>query len=289
MKHKRSINFMFIKNFLNVCTLSLLFSLPLSNIQAEVIDVQATIIKAQKNDKQGLYQLAYLKQMGQHGVEKNIPEAIELYKRASALGHRSANHNLGLIYYKGEGVPIDYVESAKWLAIASQRNLEDSQRVLLSMYYKELIPKNLTEMEKLHLQLAEKEEQREIESLADFYYFDKKDMELAVKPTLLLAQQGIAEYQFRLGSIYSKSVNGKSNYDKAFPWFLKAAEAGNLSAKLLLVTLYKYGLGVKQDHEKAIEWLNSAFSQSPEETCNIITDVISENNNNKNQCDLSTR
>lgn len=122
--------------------MSLLFSLPLSNIQAEIIDVQATMIKAQKNDKQGLYQLAYLKQMGQHGVEKNIPEAIELYKRASDLGHRSANHNLGLIYYKGEGVPIDYVESAKWLTIASQRNLEDSQRVLFSMYYKELIPKN---------------------------------------------------------------------------------------------------------------------------------------------------
>lgn len=144
-------------------------------------------------------------------------------------------------------------------------------------------------MEKLHLQLAEKEEQREIESLADFYYFDKKDMELAVKPTLLLAQQGIAEYQFRLGSIYSKSVNGKSNYDKAFPWFLKAAEARNLSAKLLLVTLYKYELGVKQDHEKAIGWLDSAFSQSPEETCNIIIEVVPENNNYKNQCDINTR
>ena len=157
------------------------------------------------------------------------------------------------------------------------------------MYYKELIPKNLTEMEKLNLQLVEKGEQIEIERLADFYYFDKKDMNLAVKPTLLLAQQGVAEYQFRLGSIYSKSVDGKSNYDKTFPWFLKAAEAGNLDAKILLVTLYKYGLGVKQDKEKAIEWSNSAFSQSHEETSKMINEVISKINNNKNQCDLNTR
>ena len=84
--------------FLKVCALSFLVSVSLTNIQAKEIDVQATIVKAQNNDQQGLYQLAYLKQMGEQGVEKNIPDAIELYKRASALGHRSANHNLGLIY-----------------------------------------------------------------------------------------------------------------------------------------------------------------------------------------------
>ena len=184
--------------FLKVCALSFLVSLPLTltNIQAKEIDLQATILKAPNNDQQGLYQLAYLKQMGEQGVEKNIPDAIELYKRASALGHRSANHNLWLIYYKGAGVAVDYAEAAKWLAIASERNLEDAQRILLSMYYKELIPKNLNQMEKLHLQLAEKGEQREIERLADFYYFDKKEMDLALKPTLLLAQRGVPGIAF---------------------------------------------------------------------------------------------
>lgn len=40
--------------------------------------MQGTILKAQNNDKQGLlYQLAYIKQLGEHGDEKNIPEAIE--------------------------------------------------------------------------------------------------------------------------------------------------------------------------------------------------------------------
>lgn len=258
--------------------------LPLGIINAEEFDVQGIILKAQNNDKQGLYQLAYLKQFGEEGIEKNIPEAIELYKRASALGHRSANHNLGLIYYKGEDVAQNYNEAAKWLAIASERNLEDSQRILLSMYYKELIPKNINKMEQLHIQLAEKGEQEDVERLADFYYFDKKDFVLAEKYTLQLAQQGVAEYQYRLGSIYSKPVNGIQGYEKAFPWFLKAAQAENLDAKLLLVTLYKYGLGVKQDQEKAIAWLNSAFAQNPKESCRIITEVVSEINKTKNEC-----
>ena len=155
------------------------------------------------------------------------------------------------------------------------------------MYYKELIPKNINKMEQLHIQLAEKGEQRQIERLADFYYFEKKDLALAEKYVLMLAEQGVAEYQYRLGSIYSKPMNGKQGYEKAFPWFLKSAEAGDLHAKLLLVTLYKYGLGVKQDQDKAMEWLNSAFIQDPKESCRIITEGVSEINKTKNECSFN--
>ena len=150
-----------IRKNLKVMAFSLVMSLPLEALNAEEFDVQGTILKAQNNDKQALYDLGVLKHEGHYGVEKNIPEAIELYKRASALGHRSANHNLGLIYYEGEDVAKNYNEAAKWLAIASERKLEDSQRILLSMYYKELIPKNINKMEQLHIQLAEKGEQRD--------------------------------------------------------------------------------------------------------------------------------
>ncbi len=72
-----------IKKLLNILSVGLVTSLPLASVQAEELDVQSTILKAQNNDKQGLYQLAYLKQFGEQGVEKNIPEAIELYKGAS--------------------------------------------------------------------------------------------------------------------------------------------------------------------------------------------------------------
>ena len=76
------------------------------------VEVATIKEKAKNNDKQGLYDLAVLTQFGLDGVEKNQNEAIELYKRASALGHRSANHNLGLIYYNGSGVSVDYPEAA---------------------------------------------------------------------------------------------------------------------------------------------------------------------------------
>ena len=45
---------MLMKHFLKVCLLSLFVSIPLTSLQAEEIDVQETILKAQNNDKQGL-------------------------------------------------------------------------------------------------------------------------------------------------------------------------------------------------------------------------------------------
>ena len=105
-------------------------------------DLAGTLEKAKNNNKQGLYDLAVLKQNGMYGVEKDLKGAIELYKRASALGHRSANHNLGLIYYKGEGVAVNYPEAAKWFSIAADRKVEDSQRNLLRMYYLKEVPRN---------------------------------------------------------------------------------------------------------------------------------------------------
>ena len=90
------------------------------------------------NQKQALFDLVYLTQTGQ-GAEQDLPKAIELYKKASALGHRSANHNLGLIYFYGKGVKQDYLESAKWFKIAAERDVTDAQRNLLKLYYRHLI------------------------------------------------------------------------------------------------------------------------------------------------------
>ena len=236
-----------------------------------------------------MYQLAYLKQFGEQGVEKNIPEAIELYKRASALGHRSANHNLGLIYYKGAGVKVDYAEAAKWFEIGAQRNLDDSKRMLLIMNKYELIPKNEKKLESLLIEFADKGKQEDIEQLADYYYYTKQNMQLAEKPTMFLAEQGLAQYQSRLGMIYYKGIDAKPDYKKAYPWFLKAAEANDLSGKISVASFYLGGLGVEQNFEKAAAWFNSAYKQDPVKTCEIHSIVLSKLNNEIQQCELSSR
>lgn len=270
--------------YIKLSMLFVLTALPCSITYAAEIDVQKTIIQAQNNQKQALYDLAVLKHMGLNGVEINLPEAIELYKRASALGHRSANQNLGLIYYKGVGVKVDYVEAAKWFEIGAERNLEDSKRMLLIMNKYELIPKNEKKLESLLIEFANKGKQEDIEQLADYYYYTKNDLLLAEKPTVLLAEKGLAKYQHRLGMIYYKGTDGKPNYEKAYQWLLMAAEADHVSGKISLASLYLGGIGVQQDFEKAVHWFNEAYAQDPVYTCELLNFAHRELNNSTSSC-----
>lgn len=275
--------------YIKLFMLFVLTALPFSITFSAEIDVRKTIVQAKNNDKQALYDLAVLKHMGLEGVEINLPEAIALYKRASALGHRSANQNLGLMYYKGVGVNVDYVEAAKWFEIGAERNLDDSKRMLLIMNKYELIPRNDKKLESLLIEFAHKGKQEDIEQLADYYYYTKNDLLLAEKPTVLLAEKGLAKYQHRLGMIYYRGTDGKPNYKKAYPWILKAAEANDLNGKISVASFYLGGLGVQQDFEKAAAWFNSAYEQDPVKTCEIHSLVLSELNNETQQCELSRK
>lgn len=275
--------------YIKLFMLFVLTALPFSITFSAEIDVRKTIVQAKNNDKQALYDLAVLKHMGLEGVEINLPEAIALYKRASALGHRSANQNLGLMYYKGVGVKVDYVEAAKWFEIGAERNLDDSKRMLLIMNKYELIPRNEKKLESLLIEFANKGKQEDIEQLADYYYYTKQNMQLAEKPTMLLAEQGLAQYQSRLGMIYYQGIDAKPDYKKAYPWFLKAAEANDLNGKISVASFYLGGLGVQRDFEKAAAWFNSAYEQDPVKTCEIHSLVLSKLNNEIQQCELSRK
>ena len=57
-----------IRKNLKVLVFSLVLSLPLGIINAEEFDVQGTMLKAQNNDKQALYDLGVLKHEGRYGV-----------------------------------------------------------------------------------------------------------------------------------------------------------------------------------------------------------------------------
>ena len=48
-------------------------------------------------------------------------KAFELYRKAAAMGHASAQYNLGLCYGNGEGVKQDYRKAAKWYRKVAQK------------------------------------------------------------------------------------------------------------------------------------------------------------------------
>ena len=68
---------------------------------------------------------------------------IQELQKAAEQGDAVAQFNLGVLYYKGEGVPQDYKEAFKWHLKAAEQGYADAQTNLGITYYAGLgVPKN---------------------------------------------------------------------------------------------------------------------------------------------------
>jgi TPR repeat protein len=54
-------------------------------------------------------------------VPQDHQEAVRWYRLAADQGYADAQYNLGVMYYKGQGVPQDYGEAHMWLNLATSR------------------------------------------------------------------------------------------------------------------------------------------------------------------------
>lgn len=48
--------------------------------------------------------------------------AIDMYKVAASWAYKPAEYNLGLMYFKGQGVAVDRARGAAWMILAAERN-----------------------------------------------------------------------------------------------------------------------------------------------------------------------
>ena len=69
-------------------------------------------ISLQRQEAERLYKLAFaahycLKR------QQNYTEALDLYHQSAERGHSKSQTNLGMMYYSGRGVPVDYAQAAK--------------------------------------------------------------------------------------------------------------------------------------------------------------------------------
>ena len=56
----------------------------------------------------------------------------------------------------------------------------------------------------------------------------------------------------------SLGIASGTNYNLAFSWYRKAAEAGNPNAMAYLGSAYLYGMGVDTDYQQALAWYRKA-------------------------------
>jgi len=79
---------------------------------------------------------------------------------------------------------------------------------------------------------------------------------------LKAAAQGVAEAQYELGlRYYEYGKKAKTNYTTAFSWFFKAANQGFVPAQYSVAVMYGLGQGVPQENVKAQKWFNIAAAQ----------------------------
>lgn len=83
----------------------------------------------------------------------------------------------------------------------------------------------------------------------------------AAKLVTMLANQGDAVAQNRLGEMYASGRNVQRDSAQAVVWFRRSAEQGNADGEYNLGVIYKTGQGVPQDYAQAIIWIRLAAGQ----------------------------
>ena len=125
-------------------------------------------------------------------------EAIINLKKSSEERNAKAQYDLGVMYYKGEGVEKDDKKAFKWFTKSAEQGNANAQYNLGSMHGLEM------------------------------------DYKKAVEWYTKSAEQGNANAQFNLGFMYSKGLGVEKDHEKAFEWYTKSAEQGNDFAKKTL-------------------------------------------------------
>ncbi len=84
------------------------------------------------------------------GIPKNFFRAFELFQQAANQGHTTAQHNLAVLFYRGEGVEINRVKAIAWFEIAKDNGSKSAAKHLAEL------DSGIDENTKQQVQLASK-------------------------------------------------------------------------------------------------------------------------------------
>jgi tetratricopeptide (TPR) repeat protein len=93
------------------------------------------------------------------------------------------------------------------------------------------------------------------------YYYRIDDYQQAMDWYRKAADQGDADAQDSIGSLYRDGKGVGQDYAEAMAWFRKAALQSNSEAQVNIGSLYRDGHGVKQDYAQARRWYQKAADQ----------------------------
>lgn len=89
-------------------------------------------------------------------------------------------------------------------------------------------------------------------------HYNEGRYRLAIEPCTIMAEQGVANFQFILGLMYYGGLGFAQNYNEAVRWYRAAAEQDHADAQFGLGVMYHGGLGAAQNFGEALRWYRAA-------------------------------
>ncbi len=252
---------------------------------------------AAQGHKDAQYELAEMYFTGL-GIPLNYPEAKKWYLKAAEQGHAASQLRLGFLFAEKhfEGLTADLVEAEKWFTKAAEQDVKDSRFRLGNFYISYTQPPDLvngrlwlqraadsghhTAMYDLgRLLVKQKETAKGIEwitkaaeendlqaqmTLAEIYEAGREvpfNPDEFVKWVLRIAGHPAAPifYLNKAGDILFDGLGETPrNYPAARKYYERAASKGDTTALRQLAVIYKRGLGVAKDLDKAKKLLDRA-------------------------------
>lgn len=204
-------------------------------------------------------------------MEENI---FEIRKKAEN-GDAYYQHEMGVNYQYGYGVPVDKQKSLEWFQKSADNGNSESMRALGIIYESGLgVDKDPMRAFDFFQKGVEAGNTKSLEKLA--WYFEKgvvveknegKAKELYERFFTELQKQaldGDADAMYRMGDIYQygfPQIGIPIYYQQAAEWYEKAANKGYMYAQTSLGILYYFGQGVPKNYTKAAEWYKKAAEQ----------------------------
>ena len=155
----------------------------------------------------------------------NAADSVEQIRAKASLGDASAQFNIGVMYYEGQGVQQDYNQAAAWYAKAAEQGDAKAQTNLGMMYEKG--------------------------------QGVQQDFNQAVAWYRKAAEQGHTKAQFNLGVMYKKGQGVPQDYAQAYMWVNLAAAQGVEDAVRMRDNLVKKltASQIEEGQRLAREWI----------------------------------
>jgi TPR repeat protein len=206
------------------------------------------------------------------GITRDDHRAVELFEKAAGAGHRRAQLNLGTLYFRGQGVTRDLVQSRAWLEKAASDNDPYALYALARAMSEGDGPIVSDPVRAADLFRRAAERGHPLAALRYALALNegngvKRDAPLAQRWLIHLVGQGYPEAALAMGDMSARMPRQRDNaanelaVQTAVRWYSQAANAGVASAQFKLANAYFSGVGSERDPAQAQFWYGRASQQ----------------------------